>query len=669
MTRQEAQKEIQHLTALVQKHNRLYHQKGQPEISDYEFDQLLEKLVRLEQQFPGLRLSNSPTQQVGESPTKNFASVDHRYPMLSLSNTYSEAEIHDFAQRIQKSLHGSVTDFFCELKFDGIAISLLYQDGILVRVATRGDGNKGDDITANAQTITTLPQHIQAKGIPKEFEVRGEAFMPRAHFEALNKARLIRGEAPLANPRNTTAGTLKMLDPSLVAQRLLDFYPYALKTEEAILKTHEEGIHLLEQWGFTLSPTYKKCKSIEEVMAYISYWEKNRHTLPVDIDGIVIKINDLQQQEQLGYTAKSPRWAIAYKYQPEHVTTTLEKVGYQVGRTGAITPVAYLKPVLLAGTTVKRASLHNAQEIARLDLHLADTVSIEKGGDIIPKVTAVAIKKRRPGSKRITFPKQCPSCNTVLTQEEAIYYCPNEKECPPQLTGRIKHFVHRGAMHIDSIGSKTVDLLFEKGLLRTPADLYQLRYQDIYALEGFKEVASKKLLRGILASKKMPFANVLFALGIRHVGKTIAEKLVHHFQHIDALIQATAEEITNVPEVGAKIAYSVTTYFQDADNLKLIAGLRAAGLQLSSTTKPESKPVRQHLAGKNLVVSGTFKHLTRADLQTHIKRHGGHLLTAVSKNVDYLVAGNKVGPTKLAAAQKIGITILSEEEVIHMIGL
>ncbi len=668
MTHQDAQQEIQRLTTLIQKHNVLYYQQGQPEISDYAFDQLLEKLAKLENQFPTLRLPDSPTQKVGEATTKNFVSVNHRYPMLSLSNTYSEAEISSFAQRLQKSLPGAVMEFFCELKFDGIAISLLYQDGALVRVATRGDGEKGDDITQNAQTITTLPRRIKAKGIPKEFEVRGEVLMTRPHFEELNATRLMRGETVLANPRNTTAGTLKMIDPSLVAQRLLDFYPYALSTEDKILTTHEEGIHLLEQWGFHTSPTYKKCHNIEEVMAYISYWEQNKHTLPIDIDGIVIKVNNLQQQDQLGHTAKSPRWAIAYKYQPEHVATTLESVGYQVGRTGAVTPVAYLKPVLLAGTTVKRASLYNAQEIARLDLHLADTVFIEKGGDIIPKVTAVEVQKRKPGSKPIIFPSQCPDCNTTLVQEEAIHYCPNAKACPPQLTGRIKHFVHRKAMHIDSIGSRTIDLLFEEGLIHTPADLYRLRYQDIYPLEGFKEVASKNLLRGIAASKQVPFTNVLFALGIRHVGKTVAEKLAHHFQHIDALRQATVEEIAEAPTVGEKIAHSIVTYFQDEENLKLIETLREAGLQLC-ITKAQEPTVSQRLTGKTLVVSGTFQRLTRAALQTQIRKNGGRLLTAISKNVDYFVVGKKAGATKLARAQELKIPVLSEEEIITMIGL
>ena len=668
MTPQAAQEAIQTLTTLVQKHNVLYHQKGQPEISDYEFDQLLEKLIRLEKQFPDLRLPNSPTQQVGEQPTKNFATIYHRYPMLSLSNTYSEAEIYKFAQRTHKLLQGASIELFCELKFDGIALSLLYKEGILNRVVTRGDGVKGDDITKNAQTISTLPQRIQAKGVPQEFEVRGEAFMPRAHFEELNKARVMHGEEPLANPRNTAAGTLKMIDANLVAQRLLDFYPYALKIDNATLKTHEEGIHLLEQWGFTTSLTYKKCSTIEDVIDYINYWEKNRHTLPVDIDGIVIKVNTLEQQEQLGYTAKSPRWAIAYKYKPERIATTLEKVSYQIGRTGAITPVAHLKPILLAGTTVKRASLYNAHEIIRLNLHLQDSVFVEKGGDIIPKVIAIDITKRKLESQPITFPTHCPACNTPLVPAEAIHYCPNEKACPPQLKGRIKHFIHRRAMHIDSIGSKTVDLLFDKGVLRTPADLYRIRYEDIYPLEGFKEMATKNLLQGIAQSKQMPFEKVLFALGIRYVGETVAEKLAYHFQHIDALIQANVKDVILVPEVGEKIAYSVKAYFTDPDNLKLIEALKNAELRFSLTAT-STNTQRPPLEGKTFVISGNFQQLNRETLKTYIKRYGGRILTVVSHNVDYLVAGNKAGPTKLAAAQAIGTQVLSEENIINMLGL
>lgn len=667
MTRSEAQLEIERLTVLVHYHNELYHQKGQPEIADYTFDQLLEQLALLEGQYPEFRLPNSPTQAVGERSNKNFATVHHRYPMLSLSNTYSEEEIQKFIQKTEKLLQGVPMEFFCELKFDGIAISLLYQSGTLQHVVTRGDGEKGDDITLNAQTITHIPKHIQAEGLPQVLEVRGEAFMPRKEFEALNKTRHARGEELLANPRNTAAGTLKMLDPNLVAERSLDFYPYAITTEDGDLKTHEEGIHLLEKWGFHVSPTYKKCTTIEEVMAYINHWEANRHRLPVDIDGVVIKINALDQQEQLGYTAKGPRWAIAYKYKPENLATTLEKVDYQVGRTGAVTPVAFLKPILLAGTTVKRASLYNADEIKRLDLHLGDTVLVEKGGDIIPKVTGVVAAKRNPDSIPISFITHCPACSTLLVQhkDEAVHYCPNEKGCPPQLIGRLKHFASRKAMYIDSIGEKTIALLFEKGLVQTPADLYALRYEDIYSLEGFKDLSTKNLLQGIARSKQVPFEKVLFGLGIRHVGETVAEKLAQHFQNIDALIHASEEAIIAVPEVGEKIARSIQVYFQDSDHLALIAALKTAGLQLR-VAMPTTTDTNKPLGGKAFVISGTFEHLSREDLKTRIKQQGGKLLASVSKNADYLVAGHQAGPAKLAIAETLGIPVLSEADVTNM---
>lgn len=669
MNSAEAQKEIERLTSLVHHHNELYHQKGRPEISDYAFDRLLEELAQLEDRFPEFRLPNSPTQTVGEKSNKNFATVYHRYPMLSLSNTYSEEEIQKFIQRTEKILQGAPMEFFCELKFDGIAISLLYQAGNLQRVVTRGDGEKGDDITQNAQTIAHIPKRIE--GAPAAFEVRGEAFMPRKEFEALNKARLIRGEEPLANPRNTAAGTLKMLDSSVVAQRSMDFYPYTLKSDTQTLKSHEEGIQLLEQWGFHVSLTYKKCTNIEEVMAYINHWEDNRHRLPVDIDGVVIKINALDQQEQLGYTAKGPRWAIAYKYKPKSLATTLEKVDYQVGRTGAVTPVAHLAPILLAGTTVKRASLHNANEVQRLNLHLGDTVLVEKGGDIIPKVTDVVVAQRKPDSIPISFITHCPACSTLLVQheEEAVHYCPNEKDCSPQLIGRLKHFSSRKALHIDSIGERTVTLLFEGGLVRTPADLYALRYEEVYSLKGFKELSTKNLLQGIAQSKQMPFEKVLFGLGIRHVGETVAEKLAQHFRDIDALIQASEEEIVAVPEVGEKIAQSVQAYLQDPDHLVLITKLKTAGLQLRVSTTSTTATTNKPLTGKTVVISGTFDSVSREALKTQIKQQGGKILTAVSKNVSYLVAGHQAGPAKLTAAQALDIPVLSEADIMQMLSV
>ncbi len=667
MTRAQAQQEIQRLTTLVNHHNELYHQKGQPEISDYEFDQLLGQLVRLEAQFPDYRLPNSPTQTMGERPSKNFATVGHRSPMLSLSNTYSAVEVRKFVERAHKLLPDEVLTFFCELKFDGVAISLWYRDGALERVVTRGDGEQGDDITSNAQTIAAIPQRIRAANLPPTFEVRGEAFMSRPHFEALNQARRAQGAPPLANPRNTAAGTLKMLDASLVAQRSLDFYPYTLLAEAPQFSTHAAGIRCLEQWGFHVSPTYQQCHTVEEVLAYVRHWEAHKATLPVDIDGIVIKVNSLRQQQQLGATAKSPRWAIAYKYKPENLHTVLDGIHYQVGRTGAITPVAHLRPILLAGTTVKRASLHNANEIARLSLHTGDTVLVEKGGDIIPKVTGVVAAHRKPSSTPITFVTHCPACHTALVQhdDEAVHYCPNEKACPPQQIGRLKHFVHRRAMDIDSVGDKTITLLFEQGLVHTPADLYRLRHQDVYPLSGYKELATQNLLNGIAQSRTRPFAKVLFALGIRHVGETVAEKLAQHFRHIDALQHATADEIVAVPEVGHKIAQSIQAYFQDPDHAALVAALQAAGLQFSLTAQPNTTAA-QPLAGKTFVISGNFAQITRDDLKNRLKEQGGRVLTAVSPNVDYLITGQQPGPAKVAAAQRLGISTLPEAAILRM---
>lgn len=668
MTIKEAKKEIARLTSLINYYNKQYFQDARSEISDYEFDQLLAKLTQLENQFPALRLKDSPTQSVGEAPFKNFETVYHQYPMLSLSNTYSEKEIDEFVKRVQKLLKGESIAFNCELKFDGVAISLLYEHGALKRVVTRGDGEKGDDITNNAKTIKNIPQFIKGRDLPQAFEVRGEAFIPRAMFAALNKEREDQGEELLSNPRNAAAGTLKMLDAMVVAQRGLDCYVYALISEEMNLQTQEAGIKLLEQWGFHISPTYKKCQTIQEIISYIDHWKTKKNHLPVEVDGIVVKVNRIAQQNKLGTTAKSPRWAIAYKYKPESTATVLEKVLYQVGRTGAITPVAQLHPVRLAGTTVKRASLHNADEIERLNLHEGDTVFVEKGGEIIPKVTGVDVAKRKPGSKAILFITHCPDCATPLIREEGevVHYCPNQKKCPPQIKGGIAHFAHRKAMDIGSLGSKTIALLFEKGLLRTPADLYTLRYEAVYPLEGFKELATQNLLQGIARSKQIPFENVLFALGIRHVGKTSAERLAHHFQNMGALVHASLEELTAVSEIGEKVAKSVLTYFQDTHNLQLISSLQHAGLKLATE---KSKPTQQSqlFQGKTFVISGVFKNFERENLKRIIKKNGGKVLSSISKQLDYLVAGEKAGSTKLAKAKRLGIKTLSEEVLTKMI--
>ncbi len=671
MTKEEARKEIKRLVDLIAHYNELYYQQGASDLSDYEFDQLLVQLTALERKFPALRSPNSPTQRVGGYPTKGFTTVRHQSPMLSLRNTYSEKEIYHFVNSVRKRVNGGKVDFFCELKFDGVAISLWYQEGKLVHVLTRGDGEQGDDITKNAQTITTLPIRIQKQPIPDMFEVRGEAFMPRVHFEALNKKRAMQGEPRLANPRNTAAGTLKILDTQLITERVLDFYPYALLTPTKHAQTHEHNIHLLESWGFKTSPTYKKCNTTEEILAYINYWEANKKDLMVDIDGIVIKVNDLQQQAQLGNTAKSPRWAIAYKYPPKQITTRLIQVSYQVGRTGVVTPVAHVNPVSLAGTTVKRASLHNANEIKRLDLHLNDSVYLTKGGDIIPKIVNVVASKRTSNNEPIRFPTKCPSCDTVLIQhaQEGLHYCPNHRGCPAQLIECLQHFVHRNAMNIDTLGRKTIELLFQKALLRTPADIYQLGHSDIYQLEGFQQSATQHLLRGIENSKKAPFENVLFALGIKYIGRTAAEKLARHFKHIDALQQATQQALTAIPNIGVKMAHSVQAYFRDKTNIQLIAQLKLAGIRFQLTENQAVTPDVQRVHGITFVISGIFQKFTRNTLEEEIKEQGGEVRTNVSRGVDYLIAGQKAGPTKLAKAERLGIEVLSEQAIITKLAL
>jgi DNA ligase (NAD+) len=669
MDKQQAKKEIERLTALVAYHNKLYYEEARPEISDYEFDQLLEQLVSLENQFPKLRLPNSPTQHVGGEASRNFAIVYHQYPMLSLSNTYSAEEVAQFVKRIQKQLPGATIEFFCELKFDGIAISLLYKEGKLDKVVTRGDGVKGDDITENAKQIYNIPQIIKHRELPPAFEVRGEAFMLLDDFEKLNKDRLIHGLEPLANPRNATAGTLKTLK-STGPKRSLDCYMYSLLSTDIDLPTHEVCIQWLEKWGFHVSSTYKKCRTLEEVMEYIEYWEFAKKELPVAIDGVVIKVNDTLQQNQLGLTAKSPRWAIAYKYKPENIATILETVDYQVGRTGVVTPVAHLKPVLLAGTIVKRATLHNAGEIQRLDLHVGDVVFIEKGGEIIPKVTGVELSKRKINSEPVKFVTHCPACGTELVKryEKALYYCPNVKGCPYQLQGLLKHFVHRKAMDIRSIGKQTIEMLVNNNLVHTPADLYSLQYQDIYSLEGFKDLATRNVLNGIQNSKQRPFERVLFALGIRHVGEVIADKITQHYNNIDALSKATAEELMVIPFIGAEIAHSVTNYFENPENIALIDALKQAGLQLSRPqSKTDAATQSLPLSGKTFVISGTFQNLEREELKELIKSKGGGVLTNISAKLNYLITGDNPGPSKVSQAQALGIATINEAEILEML--
>ena len=666
MTAQEAQIQIAELTEKINFYNHKYYQESVSEIPDYEFDMLLEKLIELENEFPALRAEDSPTQRVGGTITKEFATVYHRYPMLSLSNTYSEEELAEFDRRVDKGLGGQAYEYFCEQKFDGVAISLTYENGVLKQAATRGDGVRGDDITANAKTIRTLPLRLNADNLPEIFEVRGEVFMPLSSFKKLNEEREKAEETLLANPRNATSGTLKMQDSSIVARRNLDCYVYSLIGENIPAQKHEDAIHLLENWGFNVSPTYQKCKTVTEIFEYINHWEKKRMELPLGTDGVVIKINSFHQQEELGFTAKSPRWAIAYKYKAQNAATVLEDVDYQVGRTGAITPVAHLTPVQLAGTVVKRASLHNANEIERLDLHTIDTVFVEKGGDIIPKITGVDISQRKPDSQPIQFVSHCPECNTLLVRREgeAQHFCPNVKGCPPQIKGRIEHFIQRRAMDIDSLGKETINLLNEKGLVKNPADLYQLTYDDIYQLEGFKEQSTQNLLNGIAASKEVPFENVLFALGIRFVGRTVAEKLAQHFKNIDRLAQASYEELIEVPEIGERIAQSVVETFQDEDFREMVEALKNAGLQLEIQEEVKESDT---LAGKSFVISGVFTTFGREELKEKIKAHGGKVLSSVSGSLDYLLAGENMGSAKLQKAEGLGVKIISEQDFKEMI--
>lgn len=662
MTADQAKKEIAALTEKINYHNELYYQQNRTEISDQEFDKLLESLIKLEEQFPQLKSPHSPTQRVGGTITKSFPTVYHKYPMLSLGNTYSPEELEDFDSRVAKGLDGDPYEYMCELKFDGVSMSLTYENGVLVRGVTRGDGVRGDDVTTNVKTIRSIPLTINAKNLPESFEVRGEVFLPRAVFEKLNKEREDIGEEKYANARNTASGTVKMQDSGEVARRKLECYVYNLLGDNDV-ETHEESIKKLEQWKFNVSPTYKKCKNIKEVLKYIEHWEKKRLELPLETDGVVIKVNSLEQQQTLGFTAKSPRWAIAFKYKAESMSTRLNGVTYQVGRTGAITPVAELEPIFLAGTTVKRASLHNANEIERLDLRIGDYVFVEKGGEIIPKVTAVDQAKRTNKAKPIKYITECPECGTELirTEGEAAHYCPNVNGCPPQIKGRVEHFIQRKAMDIDSMGEQTIHQLFELGLLKTPADLYDLTKADLFKLDKVKEKSAQNMLDGIAQSKAAPFESVLFAIGIRYVGKTVAEKLARHFKNIDEIMTATFDQLLEAPEIGEKIAQSVIEFFRMPANKKEIERLKKAGLNFE-VVEQEVVMDSENLGGKTFVISGTFEKYERDDLKDVIIRNGGKVLSSISGKLDYLLAGDNMGPAKKEKAEKLGVKIISEPE-------
>jgi len=684
---------ISELSEKLNYYNQRYYIDSVSEISDQDFDLLLKELESLENQYPNLKLPESPTHRVGGTITKNFASVEHRYPMLSLSNTYNEEELIDFDERVKKGLNGETYEYICELKFDGISLSMTYENGIFVRGVTRGDGVRGDDITNNVKTIKTLP--LKIKTPPSEavgaFEIRGEGFLPYSSFEKMNVDAEAAGEESYANARNAASGSFKLQDSAEVARRGLDAYIYQFLSDEEVFTTHEESLIALKNLGFNVSPTWQKCTDIQSVIEYIKLWDEKRFSLPLATDGIVIKLNSIAQRAELGYTAKSPRWAIAYKYKAESKPAILKAVTYQVGRTGAITPVAELdnekrngKGIHLSGTTVKRASLHNANEIERLGLRIGDTVFVEKGGEIIPKVTAVDVSKRDMfNTQEIIYPITCPECEGALTRKEgeANHYCTNEKGCPPQIRGRIEHFIHRKAMNIDSLGEGKIELLYDKGLVNDITDLYDLTYDKLFGLEkiiedeltgkirkiGFKDKTVQNILDGIEKSKQAPFKQVLFGIGIRYVGATVAEKLASFFKNIDNIKNADYESLRTAPEIGDKIAQSIVEYFKNEENKIFIERLRLAGLRFSAQDEVKEFEGDQ-LTGKTFLYTGTFVNFEREELEQKIEANGGKVVSGVSGKLDFLIIGEKPGASKIQKAQKLNVKMISEEEFMEMLG-
>ena len=651
----------------LHRHNYNYYVLNAPEITDQEFDFLMRELQDLEEKHPECRDENSPTMRVGSDLNKNFQQVAHRYPMLSLANTYSEAEVADFYERVKKDLNEEF-EVCCEMKFDGTSISLIYEDGKLVRAVTRGDGVKGDDVTDNVKTIRTIPLVLHGDNYPQEFEIRGEILMPWEVFEQLNKERESREESLFANPRNAASGTLKLQNSSVVASRKLDAYLYNLLGESLPCDGHYENMQVASTWGFKVSDIMRKCANLSDILEFIRYWDVERKNLPVATDGIVLKVNSFRQQRNLGNTAKSPRWAIAYKFQAERACTRLNKVTYQVGRTGAVTPVANLDPVQLAGTVVKRASLHNADIIEGLDLYVGDMVYVEKGGEIIPKIVGVDKDARFMIGDKVKFITHCPECGSLLVryEGEAAHYCTNDTACPPQIKGKIEHFVSRKAMNIDSLGAETIDQFYQEGLIATIADLYSLKAPEIARLERMGKKSALNILDGIRASKEVPFERVLFALGIRFVGETTAKTLAKAFRTIDALKEATLEDLVQVDEIGARIAQSVMQYFADEKNLQVIERLREAGVQMQME-ELDMSDFTDKLAGKSIVISGVFTHHSRDEYKNLIEKNGGKNVGSISKKTSFILAGENMGPSKLEIAEKLGIPIVSEDEFLQMI--
>lgn len=664
MTQNKDIQRMRELESLLELYNYQYYVENSPSISDFEFDTLLRELQDLEAQYPKESDPNSPTRRVGSDLTTEFESVEHRYPMQSLANTYSLEELGEWIDRITREVED--VEFVCELKFDGTAISLCYENGVLQRAVTRGDGKRGDDVTNNVRTIGSVPMKLRGNGYPSLFEIRGEIYMPYASFDRLNREREAAGETPMANPRNAAAGTLKQQSSQVVARRGLDCTLYHIAGDELPFATHIENLEAARKWGFKVSEHMRVCRTRQEIEAFIVHWDTERKSLPYATDGIVIKVNNYAQQRTLGSTAKAPRWAVAYKFQAERALTRLVSVDFQVGRTGAITPVANLEPVQLAGTVVKRASIHNADQIAALDIRLGDMVYVEKGGEIIPKITEVELSERPADSKSFEYITHCPECGSKLVRYdgEAKHFCPNSAKCKPQIIGRMVHFVSRKAMNIEGLGGETIELLWENGMLKDIADIYDLNPQQLANLPRLGDKSAANILDGVRESKQVPFERVLFALGIRFVGETTAKYLAAHFRTLDAISKATTEELSEAEEVGQKIAVAITEYFTDERNRSIVERLCSAGLKFEVEDKHRSSNA---LEGKSVVISGKFIGRSRDDMKALVEEHGGRNLATVSANVDFIVAGENMGPAKRQKAEKLGITILNEEEFMTLI--
>jgi len=665
------QAKIAELTRELNEYNYQYYVLAQPSISDYDFDHKLKELEALELQYPDFRDPNSPTLKVGGDITQRFQTVRHKWPMMSLGNTYNEQELKDFDNRVRKVV-GDQVQYVAELKFDGLSISISFENGKLVQAVTRGDGTQGDDVTNNVKTIRSIPHQLRKGDYPESFDIRGEIFMHKSAFLRLNKEREENGEQTYANPRNFASGTIKLQDSSEVAKRPLDCFLYFLYCDNRnkLFHDHWHSIEEVKSWGFPVCEHSRLCNSIEEVLEFIHHWDEARHQLSYEIDGIVIKVNDFAQQEELGFTAKSPRWAISYKFQAERVETILNSISYQVGRTGAVTPVANLKPVLLAGTTVKRASLHNANEIERLGLHEHDTVFVEKGGEIIPKIISANVEKRPEGAKPFEYPTHCPECGTALIREEgeAVHYCPNEDGCKPQIVGKLQHFIGRKMMDIQGLGDETIETFFKLGLIRKISDIYTLkdREPELVGIERFGQKSIDNMLKGIEQSKNKPFEKVMFGLGIRHIGETVAKKLAQHFKNIDAIRAATVDEILSVQDIGLRIAESINAYLVNPEHWEEIEKLKAMGLQFEIEEK-EVLLAGDGLLGKTFLISGVFADHSREELTELIESHGGKMLSSISSKLNYLVAGDKMGPSKLAKAEKLQVPMISDIQLLAMI--